>query len=341
MIKKFAEFILEYNGIDKKTSFDEVSMEKKGRTWYIRKNNELIKIPSVTTVLGHFQDLSFIEKWKNKVGDDVVKRETDHAKNRGTVMHKLLDVYFEETKDLKEIEEYCQKQWPKMPEEDWRCGYNLFCSFVNAGVCDKVSRTEEVEYPIGALDNGGYWGLIDFVATFNNGNKVIVDFKSAKSKRMDDTIEKYKTQLAAYVHAWNFMKEDKITNAELWISYEDQPDEPEIIELNGSEYPKYEKIFLDEVKEFHRYSDEKIKRQEFEKLLSVDDIHEILTKHNIEPIVDTVEEVREILKEKGIYHGIVNIMDIDELEYYKNKYNIDAEIIAVLKNGKIINLENK
>lgn len=343
----FRTFINEWNGLDKNTSFDEVSMEKKGRSWYIKKNGELIKIPSVTTIVSSSGDIDAILAWrenlKKQYGEEQAKKIADHPKNRGSVMHKLLDVYFEQTKDMDEIREYCEKQWPKMPKEDWESGYNLFKQMVEDGICDRVYKTEEVEYPIGALDYGGYWGLIDFVATFRSGEKVIVDFKSANSKRMDETIDHYKKQLAAYCYAWKFMKHEDVHHAELWISYEQGDKKDEVIVLEPNEIKKYTGLFLEDVKEFHRHADWKIKRTAFESTLSDDDKREILKKHGIDYDGDMDEKsIKEFLKaEKGVKHGLTSIMTAAELDQYKEKYNIDAEIVVVLKNGNEILIEKE
>lgn len=333
--------LYEYNGLNKNVSFDEVSMEKKGRSWYIKKNGELIKIPSVTTIVSSGDNLDMIMAWRERIGVENAKRISDHAKNRGSVMHKLLDVYFEKTKDLGEIRGYCEKQWPNMPQEDWESGYRLFCQMVEDGICDRVYKTEDVEYPIGALDNGGYWGLIDFVATFRSGEKVIVDFKSASRKRMEDTIDHYKKQLAAYCHAWKFMKGERVHHAELWISYEEGDKRDEVIVLMPNEIKKYTEIFLEDVKEFHRHADWKVKRTEFEAALSDEDKFEILRAHGID-YDGEASAIDEFLKvDKGMRHGLVSIMTPDELDHYKEKYGIPGEIVVVLKNGNEILIERE
>ena len=49
--------------------------------------------PSITTVLGETSDKSGLEKWKKRVGEAEAKRIGELSMNRGTVMHRLVELY--------------------------------------------------------------------------------------------------------------------------------------------------------------------------------------------------------------------------------------------------------
>ena len=49
--------------------------------------------PSVTTILGNTKDMSGLEKWKKRVGEAEAKRISELSMNRGTIMHRLIELY--------------------------------------------------------------------------------------------------------------------------------------------------------------------------------------------------------------------------------------------------------
>ena len=61
--------------------------------------------PSVTTVLSSTADKSGLDRWRKRVGEDEAKRIGTEATNRGTVMHRLLELYLAEdlTADKKDL----------------------------------------------------------------------------------------------------------------------------------------------------------------------------------------------------------------------------------------------
>ena len=49
--------------------------------------------PSITTVLGETTDKSGLDKWRKRVGEAEAKRIGELSMNRGTVMHRLIELY--------------------------------------------------------------------------------------------------------------------------------------------------------------------------------------------------------------------------------------------------------
>jgi len=68
------------------------------RFYQVTKGDEVIaKLPSVTTVLGETKDKSGLEKWRKRVGEKEADRISTLSMNRGTVMHRLIELYKGET----------------------------------------------------------------------------------------------------------------------------------------------------------------------------------------------------------------------------------------------------
>jgi len=66
-----------------------------GRRYYeVTEGSEVIGLfPSITTVLGETSDKSGLEEWRNKVGHEEADRISRLSMNRGTIMHRLIELY--------------------------------------------------------------------------------------------------------------------------------------------------------------------------------------------------------------------------------------------------------
>ena len=53
----------------------------------------IAKLPSVTTVLGETKDKSGLDKWRKRVGEAEADRISTLSMNRGTIMHRLIELY--------------------------------------------------------------------------------------------------------------------------------------------------------------------------------------------------------------------------------------------------------
>ena len=58
-----------------------------GKRYYVTPNGN--KLPSVTTVLGHFKKAS-ITAWRNRVGHEEAQKISTRASTRGTKFHKSI-----------------------------------------------------------------------------------------------------------------------------------------------------------------------------------------------------------------------------------------------------------
>ena len=72
-----------------------VRVHENGLRFYQVTEGETIiaKLPSVTTVLGETKDKSGLDKWRKKVGETEADRISNLSMNRGTIMHRLIELY--------------------------------------------------------------------------------------------------------------------------------------------------------------------------------------------------------------------------------------------------------
>ena len=64
------------------------------RFYQVKDDGNLVAdLPSVTTVLGNTKDQSGLDKWRKRVGEAEANRISTLSMNRGTVMHRLIELY--------------------------------------------------------------------------------------------------------------------------------------------------------------------------------------------------------------------------------------------------------
>jgi hypothetical protein len=208
-------------------------------------------LPSITKVLSAMDDKDWYEKWVAKVGKETATAISQKSAHRGTMMHYLLDWYFGGMDDKEELRTKLDNKCPSYTDEEKNVAFGLFNVLYDGGVFDDIEDVDSIEKSIYSLENGGFWGKTDFVCKKNNGNKVIVDFKSSNSvNTKDKKVEKYKLQLAGYWLAWKETMNETLDGCELWIAHEDH-DKPEVIELNGSDLKEKCDEFLTMVTIWH------------------------------------------------------------------------------------------
>jgi predicted RecB family nuclease len=137
--------------------------------------------PSVTTVLGKFGGNEWLEEWKNRVGEEQVKKVSLQATNRGTAVHEIIEKY------LRNDVNYKQKQMP--------VNVSSFAK-IKKFLDDNISEIGGLEVPLysNLLRTAG---RVDCIAKWN-GVWSIVDFKTSKREKKKEDIQNYFLQTSAY-----------------------------------------------------------------------------------------------------------------------------------------------
>jgi len=231
-------------------------------THFVDSNDKVGKVvgiyPSVTSVLGATSNKLYLKKWEKRIGKEKAEYITTSAGKRGTVMHKLCEIYLslpflmpnpdrlEETLRLsvidKEINEYDNRA--KI------VGGMLFYNFIRNDSFSIIKDTKMQERFLWSKRGGGFAGTVDNVSELWNGEDCIIDFKTARKKKDPKGIDDYKCQVAAYAVAVYERTGIKPKTAHIMISNE-VDNAPQDIFVDSAELNTYYKLFLERLAEFY------------------------------------------------------------------------------------------
>jgi len=240
-------------------------VEINGRRYYTVTSNglEIGTWPSMTTILGNTKDNSGLDVWRNKIGHAEADRISNLSMNRGTILHRLIELYkptlgtpVERLHVLKDIAstdtEINQFNLDANGDVWLNEGWLMFMKFFNHHELffDRIVKVIAAEKFIWSWR--GYAGTLDCVVEMT-GNKILVlDFKNSRKPKKDMHIEDYYLQVSGYLFAFYERTGIVPTGAEIWISNETE-DKPQIFTLTISDAKHYFKEFLKRLK---RYNDE-------------------------------------------------------------------------------------
>lgn len=259
---KFTIFLTQQNLKTEEVSINRVH-EDGLRFYQVTEGDKVIaKLPSVTTILGNTKDMSGLEKWKKRVGEAEAKRISELSMNRGTIMHRLIELYKSTSgsaterlkilKDLaKEDEEVNQfseeDNGPLYLEEAWKFFYKFY--FNSSDYFDRVVEVLEAETFLWTVKGGGWAGTVDNISKMVDDKVVIIDYKNSRRPKREDWIQDYFIQCGAYFIAYWDMTGIKADGGEIWIANEED-NIPQCFTLTQSDLEFYSKQFIRRRKTF-------------------------------------------------------------------------------------------
>lgn len=232
-------------------------VQHQGKRYYKVENEGIF--PSVTSVLKNTKDQSGLDRWRKRVGAENAEKIGSDAAGRGTMMHKMLELYLknlhikdeEERLDLVTELVKTDEEVVGLDADLKQLGAQLFYQIYNSE--NYLQSIKEVylqevflwmnKYPYsfaGTVDNASY--LID--------NKFkIIDFKTALKPKEEKWITDYKLQTSAYAIAIWDRYGIKPDGAEIWISCESGGVQKFILDFN--DIKKYFKMFKSRLEFFY------------------------------------------------------------------------------------------
>ena len=238
--------------------------ETGNRFYQVTRDGEVIaKLPSVTTILGGTSDRSGLEEWRKRVGEEEADRISKLSMNRGTIMHRLIELYKTETNGepterldtLKEIaltddevnqfkDEELADHWM---EEAWKMFMKFFYNHSDFfGQVEKVLAAEEFLW---TTKKGGWAGTVDNISELV-GNKIkIIDYKNSRKPKREEWITDYYLQASAYWLAYWDQYGIKADGAEIWIANE-KDNIPQKFTLTEQDLAFYLKEFINRRERF-------------------------------------------------------------------------------------------
>jgi len=143
------------------------------------------KYDSVTTILSHAKDKTFLKEWRNRVGEEEANRIVKRSSSRGTKLHDACEKYLKnELTDMKiktlmpDVKDFFLQLKPLIDK--------------NVGV---VYGTEQALFS----DRLKIAGRTDCIAEWS-GKISIVDYKNSIKEKREDWIQDYFIQCTAYAN---------------------------------------------------------------------------------------------------------------------------------------------
>ena len=228
------------------------------RFYQVTEGGEVIaKLPSVTTVLGQTKDMSGLAKWRKRVGEKEADRISNLSMSRGTIMHRLIELYKTETsgesmerltqlkevaKTDDEVNEFKDNENGALYlEEAWKFFYKFWSN--SSDYFDQIKEVIEAETFLWTTKAGGWAGTVDNISTMVDDTVKIIDYKNSRRPKREEWVIDYYLQASAYFIAWWSMTGRKANGAEFWIANEDD-NLPQKFTLTQSDLEFYAKEFI-------------------------------------------------------------------------------------------------
>jgi|TARA_R110000744_G_scaffold128546_4_gene235654 genome maintenance exonuclease 1 len=220
-------------------------VEVNGRRHYqIQDGGHKHTFPSVTTILSHTSDKSGLVNWRKRVGEAEADRISKLSMDRGSVMHRLIELYklidgtkddrLNELKKLSKTDEEVNEYGTEFIIEGWK----MFMKFWNNHELffDRVAEVLESETFL--WSSIGYAGTVDNISKMTDESILVIDYKNSRKPKRDEWIQDYYLQLASYYVAY-YQRSRTIPNgAEIWIANE-LDDVPQVFKLTKSDIKHY------------------------------------------------------------------------------------------------------
>lgn len=184
-----------------------------GRTYHTPNGS----YPSLTTILGKTSDnQAWLQRWKERVGEEEAARISKEATDRGTWVHEIAERHFNGENVLPEM--------PSLPSDVRQMSFDLIKA-VETGI-EEIWGQEQILWS----DKIRYAGRTDMVGVWK-GQPAIIDFKTSKKPKQSKQIKDYYVQCCGYAVAHNEMYGTGIQNMVVVITIDGKP--PQIFEKSA------------------------------------------------------------------------------------------------------------
>ncbi|MBS3926524.1 MAG: PD-(D/E)XK nuclease family protein [Nitrosarchaeum sp.] len=141
--------------------------------------------PSITTVLSKTSNMTGLDQWRERVGNDLADQIMKDAQINGTMTHKLCEDYLKNKKSVGDFLDIPKNHFEKLKP-----------------YLHKMNNIRGIELPLYS-DELRIAGTCDCIAEYN-GNLSIIDFKTSRSRLIEhyDKVQKYFMQATAYSLMW-------------------------------------------------------------------------------------------------------------------------------------------
>jgi len=191
-------------------------------------------VPSVTTILDGTKDKTHLIEWRKRVGETKATEITVTAANRGTRMHKYLELYIE------------SGEWPVPGSNPYAQHAHKMATVIKVHAMDDVDEVWGSEVPL-YIPNI-YAGTTDVVGVYK-GNPCIMDFKQTNKPKKKEWVEDYYLQMTAYALAHNEVHGTTIQEGHVFMCSQDL--EYQQFDLWPDEFDYWSRRWWDRVEEYY------------------------------------------------------------------------------------------
>ena len=204
--------------------------QKNGKRHYVSPEGQ--RLSSVTTILSATKDMTALDAWRKRIGDDAADKQVKEAINVGNLLHNELERYILGM-ERNSGGNLIRKMARQMAD-----------NVINRGLVH-VNEVWGVEVPL--YFPHAYAGRSDLIGEYK-GIPSIIDFKNSKKIKKREWIEDYMLQGTAYALAHNELFETNIRQVVIMMAARDMTYETFILE--GNEFDQHCDLWLARLEQF-------------------------------------------------------------------------------------------
>jgi len=217
--------------------------------------------PSMTTILSNSKpvgDEGGLDRWRESVGHAEADRISNLSMNRGTIMHRLIEIYkgikgtpesrLNKLHDIASTDEECT-QFNEDPNGTiwWDSAWEMFMKFWNHHD-EFFDRVKNVIMSEGFVwSKKGFAGTLDNASEMTDNGILIIDYKNSRKPKRDEWIEDYFIQVAGYSVAFYERTGNVPTGCEIWMANEID-EKPQIFKMSYYDIKYYFKEFMNRLR---------------------------------------------------------------------------------------------
>lgn len=191
-------------------------------------------LPSVTTILGATKDMTHLNEWKKRIGEEKAQQIVTEAAGVGTAMHSNLERFI------------CGMQRQPGNNPVHVQANSMADEIIKNGLSD-VNEVWAMEQSL--YFPGLYSGTTDLVAVYK-GNPSVCDYKQSNKPKKAEWVEDYFLQLTAYIMAHNEVYGTNIKEGHIFMCSRDLTYQQ--FDLWPDDFDKYQDLWLNKVEEYYQ-----------------------------------------------------------------------------------------
>jgi genome maintenance exonuclease 1 len=190
-------------------------------------------LPSVTTILGATKDMTALNEWKRRIGEEKANQITREAAGVGTAMHGNLERFLAGL----------QRQPGNNPVH---VQANAMADIIIENGLKNVDEVWAMEQSL--YFPGLYSGTTDLVGVYKNSPS-IMDYKQTNKPKKEEWIDDYKIQLTAYIMAHNEVYGTDIQEGHVFMCSRDL--QYQQFDLWPDEFHHWQEQWLSKIEEYY------------------------------------------------------------------------------------------